>query len=259
MDKFYFPQETMRITQNPYGNTSHHPHNTGTPKDYPIDCAGVDGGRSAIFCPTEMKVSAIKFCSTNTIWLVSTHKVDTPTFKDYVFMTCTHWNDDDTHIKKHKKVGDIIKKGEIICLEGTDGATANHIHICTGRGYSDNWVKNSKGKWVMVGDNKPPEEVMYRYTKFTTHVMDNGGLKWISTDTDTCSDFFPPRGYFTKGDSGENVRKIDDFFVNKVKGDYFGDYSVAIVKEFQRQNGLEVDGCIGKVTLAKMVEQGFKE
>jgi murein L,D-transpeptidase YcbB/YkuD len=111
----------------------------------------------------------------------------------------------------------------------------------------------------MVGDNKPPEEVMYRYTKFTTRVMDNGGLKWVSTDTDTCSDFFPPRGYFTKGDSGENVRKIDEFFANKVKGDFYGDYSVAIVKEFQRQNGLEQDGNIGPKTLAKMVEQGFKE
>lgn len=259
MDKFYFPMETMRITQNPYGSTSHHPHNTGTPKDYPIDCAGVDGGRSAIFCPTEMKVTAIKYCSTNTIWLVSTHKVNTPTFNDYVFMTLTHWNDNDPHIKEHNKVGNVIKKGEIICLEGTDGATANHIHICCGKGYSDNWIKNSNKKVVIVGDNKPPEQVMYRYTKFTTSVMDNGGLKWVSTDTDTCPDFLPSRGYFKKGDSGKNVEKIDNFFIEKLKGDYYGDYTTAIVKEFQRQNGLEQDGCIGKLTLAKMKEQGFKE
>ncbi|MBO7732992.1 MAG: peptidoglycan-binding protein [Methanobrevibacter sp.] len=259
MDKFYFPMETMRIKQNPYGNTSHHPHNTGTPKDYPIDCAGIDGNRSAVFAPTEMKVSAIKFCSTNTIWLVSTKKVDTPTFKDYVFMTLTHWNDNDPHIKKHNKAGAIIKKGEIICLEGTDGATANHIHLCCGRGYSDNWVKNSQNKWVMVGDNKPPEQVMYRYTKFTTRVMDNGGLLWKSTNTDTEPDFLPPRGYFTKGDSGINVDKINDFFEKKVNGDLYGDYTTAVVKEFQRQNGLEQDGNIGPKTLAKMEEQGFVE
>ena len=259
MDKFYFPMETMRIKQNPYGNTSHHPHNTGTPKDYPIDCAGIDGNRSAVFAPTEMKVSAIKFCSTNTIWLVSTKKVDTPTFKDYVFMTLTHWNDNDPHIKKHNKACAIIKKGEIICLEGTDGATANHIHLCCGRGYSDNWVKNSQNKWVMVGDNKPPEQVMYRYTKFTTRVMDNGGLLWKSTNTDTEPDFLPPRGYFTKGDSGINVDKINDFFEKKVNGDLYGDYTTAVVKEFQRQNGLEQDGNIGPKTLAKMEEQGFVE
>lgn len=259
MDKFYFPMETMRITQNPYGNTSHHPHNLGTPKDYPIDCAGIDGGKSACFAPTEMKVTGIKFCSTNTIWLVSTKKVNTPTFDDYVFMTCTHWNDNDSYIKKHNKVGSIIKKGEIICLEGTDGATGNHLHICTGRGYSDNWVKNSKEKWVMVGDNKPPEQVMYRYTKFTTRVMDNGGLNWVSTDTDIKPDFLPPRGYFTKGDSGSNVEKIDNFFIERLKGDYYGDYTTAIVKEYQRQNNLEQDGNIGSKTLAKMKEQGFKE
>ena len=258
MDKFYFPMETMRITQNPYGNTSHHPHNTGTPKDYPIDCAGVDGGRSAIFCPTEMKVTAIKYCSTNTIWLVSTHKVNTPTFNDYVFMTLTHWNDNDPYVKK-RKVGDIIKKAEIACLEGTDGATANHIHICCGRGYSDSWIKNSNKKVVIVGDNKPPEQVMYRYTKFTTSVMDNGGLKWVSTDTDTCPDFLPERGYFKKGDSGENVKKIDNFFANKVKGDLYGSYTEICVRLFQQQNGLKEDGCIGKLTLAKMKEQGFKE
>ena len=258
MDKFYFPMETMRITQNPYGNTSHHPHNTGTPKDYPIDCAGIDGGRSAIFCPTDMKITNIKYCTTNTIWLVSTKKCNTPTFNDIVFMTCTHWNNNDPHVKKHKK-GDIIKKGEIICVEGTSGATANHIHICCGRGYSDDWTKNSNGKWVMVGDNKPPEQVMYRYTKFTTRVMDNGNLNWVSTDTDTCPDFLPDRGYFTKGDSGTNVEKIDNFFMNKVKGDYFGDYTVAVVKEFQRQHNLEQDGNIGPITLAEMVKEGFKE
>ena len=259
MDRFYFPMETMRITQNPYGSKSHHPHNIGTPKDYPIDCAGVDGGRSACFAPTEMKVTQVKYCSTNTIWLVSTKKVNTPTFNDYVFMTCTHWNDDDPYVKKHNKIGSIYKKGEIICLEGTDGATGNHLHICCGRGSSNDWVKNSMNKYVMKGDNKPPEQVMYRYTKFTKTVMDNGGLSWKSTDKDTCEDFLPSRGYFKKGDSGEKVSKIDEFFMNKVKGDYFGDYTVAIVKEFQRQNNLTSDGNIGPKTLAKMIEQGFKE
>lgn len=262
MDKFYFPMETMRITQNPYGNTSHHNHNLGVPKDYPIDCAGVDGNRSAVFCPTEMKVTAIRGVGnkgTNTIWLVSTHKVKTPTFEDIVFMTCTHWNDNDEAIKKHNKVGSIIKKSEIICYEGTDGAVPTHIHICCGRGYCDNWDDNSLGSLVMIGDNKPPEQVMYRYTKFTTRVIDNGGLNWVSTDKDTYEGFLPSRGYFTKGDSGTKVEKIDNWFANKVKGDYFGDYTTAIVKEFQRQNKLEADGNIGAITLAKMKEQGFEE
>jgi len=185
MDKFYFPMETMRITQNPYGDTSHHNHNLGDPKDYPIDCAGCDGGRSAAFAPVDMKITAIRKGKkiSNTIWLVSENEVNTPTFNDKVFMTLTHWNDNDEAMRNHK-TGDIVRKGEIICFEGTDEATGNHLHICCGRGYSDNWDDNSLGSTVMIGDNKPPEEVMYIYTKFTESVMDEGGLNWTRTDTD---------------------------------------------------------------------------
>ena len=43
MEYFYFPMETMRVTQSYDGTTSHKPHTTGTPKDYPIDIAGIDG------------------------------------------------------------------------------------------------------------------------------------------------------------------------------------------------------------------------
>lgn len=70
--------------------------------------------------------------------------------------------------------------------------------------------------------------------------------------------FLPERGYFTKGDSGEKVAQIDEFYANLVRGDYFGDYTVAMVKEFQRKNGLEADGNIGPITLSKMEEKGFK-
>lgn len=186
MDKFYFPMETMRITQSPYGTKSHLPHNSGTPKDFPIDSAGEDGRQSACFAPTNMKITAIRTGKnvSNTVWLVSTDIVKTPTFEDKVFMTITHWNDGDGAMKKHHNVGDIVKKGEIICYEGTDMAEANHLHICCGRGYSDNWVENSNKKWVMTGDNLPPEQVMYVYTGFTTKVMEKGGLNWEMTDTD---------------------------------------------------------------------------
>ena len=80
-------------------------------------------------------------------------------------------------------------------------------------------------------------------------------MPWITYE----QSFLPPKGYFTKGDSGKNVEKIDDWFASKVKGDYYGNYTTAVVKEFQRQNGLEQDGNIGPITLAKMEEQGFKE
>lgn len=258
MHKFYFPMETMRITQNSYGDASHHKHNLGTPKDYPIDSAGVDGGQSACFAPVDLKVTAIKGIgnsATNTIWLVSTEKVKTPTFIDYVFMAITHFNDKDK--PKKYKVGQVIKKGEIICFEGKDGASANHLHIVVGRGSSNNWVKNSLGAWVIQGDCKKPEEVMYVYTRFTT-IKDAGGIKWELTDTDTYNDILGARGYLKHGDSGDNISKIADFLANNVKGSYYGDYLEACVRVFQQQNKLEVDGCIGVKTLAKMREKGLE-
>ena len=94
-----------------------------------------------------------------------------------------------------------------------------------------------------------------------------------STTTTTTNSFLPARGYFQKGDKGENVRKINDFYYrvfpsyekalnrNKenVKGDLFGDNSVAWTKEFQKRTGLEPDGYIGKLTLAELKKYGFKE
>ena len=85
--------------------------------------------------------------------------------------------------------------------------------------------------------------------------------------------FLPARGYFKKGDKGENVEKINAFYYrvfpsyakalnrNKenVKGDLFGENSVAWTKEFQRRTGLEVDGYFGPLTLAELKKYGFKE
>ena len=181
MEYFTFPMETLNVTQNYLGKTSHYPHTTGTPRDYPIDCAGIDGGQSAIFAPVDMKVTAKKGIGqskvTNTVWLVSQNKVSTPSGDFQVFMTLTHWNDGDTAMKKWN-VGSVIPKGEIICGEGTDGASANHIHMVVGLGYSDNWTKSSTGKWVIIGDTRKPEEVMYIDPSFTTTIKNNGGLSW---------------------------------------------------------------------------------
>ena len=188
MNKFYFGMETMRITQNYNGTASHYNHSHGTPADYPIDCAGVDGQQSAYFAPVDMKVVAIRGVgnyATNTIWLETTETVQTPTFNDIVWLTLTHWNDGS--ITSKFKVGDVIKAGSIIAYEGTDGATANHLHITCGRGHCNSWTENSKGSWVMSGTSLPPEDVMYINGDFTKCV-DSGGLVFKSmpkNDTNT--------------------------------------------------------------------------
>lgn len=269
MDKFYLPMETIRITQNYDGRTSHYNHSHGTPKDYPIDMAGADEGQSCIFAPTNMKVTAIKGVgnnATNTIWLVSTEKVKTPTFIDTVFMTITHWND---NCKTSKyKVGDIIKKGEIIGWEGTDGATANHLHVVFGRGYSNSWLCNSKGSWVIKGDTKKPEEVCYIYDKFSV-TADTCGIEFEHTDNDKFEEeksFFDENGWFGFGDNHENIGKIAEFMYKtfprytnkKALGNYYGKYIMASIKEFQKRTGLVADGNVGAITLSKLREYGFK-
>ena len=89
MNYFVYPMKYMRITQSYSGTASHklHWYNSKNYKDYPIDDGGRDSGRDGIYCPCdEMVVTQIKGVGnnkiTNTIWLVSTTKVKTPTFND---------------------------------------------------------------------------------------------------------------------------------------------------------------------------------
>ena len=96
MNKNYmiYPLKNMRITCR-YDEGSHKNHNTNVIDgniDYPIDDAGKDTGRDPIYCPCdEMRVTAIKGVGnpsiTNTIWLVSTSPVITPTFTDIAYLS----------------------------------------------------------------------------------------------------------------------------------------------------------------------------
>lgn len=185
MNKNYmiYPLKTMRITCR-YDEGSHKKHNVNVIDgvvDYPIDDGGKDSEKDPIYCPCdEMKVTAIRGVGnsfvTNTIWLVSTSKVVTPTFIDYAYMTLTHSNDIDI---KDMKVGQTFKRGEIISYEGTDGATSNHIHITCGRGDSSSWKQNSNGSWVISGNSMKPEDVFYIDRNFTKEIW-GGYLPWIT-------------------------------------------------------------------------------
>ena len=188
----------------------------------------------------------------------------------------THPNDSDL---RRLKIGQTFKKGEIICYEGTDGATGNHIHLSVGMGkYKANgWAKNSNGKWVLTCENGAikPEDAFYIDPKFT-NVIKDGGLKFkqlpketkvTTTSTKTTSSFLPSRGYFTKGDVSENVGKIASFMRKTFPsytsaaalGNTYGVNLIAAVKEFQKRTGLEADGNFGPLTLAELKKHGFKE
>ena len=81
----------------------------------------------------------------------------------------------------------------------------------------------------------------------------------------------PSRNYFQKGDSGTSIAIIGSFLtcnfmgyesktgakIDDVIGDYFGNNLEKWIKEFQRNNNLTPDGCIGTITLNKLREYGL--
>ena len=81
----------------------------------------------------------------------------------------------------------------------------------------------------------------------------------------------PSRNYFQKGDSGTSIAIISTFLtcnfmgyesktgakIDDVIGDYFGNNLEKWIKEFQRNNNLTPDGCIGTITLNKLREYGL--
>jgi hypothetical protein len=88
-----------------------------------------------------------------------------------------------------------------------------------------------------------------------------------SSKETTTQSFLPSRGYFKKGDVSVNIGKIATFmrktfpaYTNKkALGNTYGAYLEASIKEFQRRSKLKVDGYIGKLTLAELKKNGFKE
>lgn len=163
----------MRITQGYTGKTSHLPHTTGSPKDYPWDEGCADTGKDWCYCPCDkMKIKRIYGVGTggtNTIWLQSTKKVHfADGTKDFCTLLITH--PDDLDLKK-LKVGQVFKRKEKICREGIDGATGYHFHFSAGKGkYKGNgWVKNSEGKYVLTTTNGAfkPEKLFFVDEDFT--------------------------------------------------------------------------------------------
>ena len=75
----------------------------------------------------------------------------------------------------------------------------------------------------------------------------------------------PPRGYIRLGDNLPIVGRIAIFMrknypaytSEKALGTYYGNYICSSIKEFQRRTGLQPDGNIGPITLAKLKAYGF--
>lgn len=258
MKYFTFGMKTMRMTQS-YNQGNHLPHwkNSKNYSDYPIDVAGEDGGRSPYYATVDMRVTSIKGHKekyTDTIWLEATENCITPLGNNIrPFIMLTHWNQDDPYIAK-LKVGSIVKAGEIICLEGTDGqASGNHLHLVCGdanRGTGTKLIKNSNGYWVSDGYCYRPEQIMFINSNFTN----------IVTTQDIKFDVRAIKNDYSKGDSNNDIEKINNFLADKVKGNYYGDYTEACISVYKKKKGISnTDGSfIDDETLNKMKEDGLQ-
>lgn len=187
-----YPFKTMKITQSYLGRTSHYPHTTGYPKDYPIDEGGADTGRDWFYCPCDeikiVRIYGVGSRGTNTMWIQSTTKVNfADGTSDYFSAQLTHMNDSDLN---RLRVGQTFKRGQAVCQEGIDGATGNHIHMSIGKGTITNggWVQNSNGKWVLSTTNGAikPENGFYIDKNFTK-VLSNAGItfKYLNAASQT--------------------------------------------------------------------------
>ena len=242
MNYLTYPMKTMRITQNYKGKTSHYPHTVGTPKDYPIDEGGKDTGRDGFYCPCdEMKIVRLYGAGssgTNTIWIESATKVSfADGSRDYACGLITHPNDEDF---KSLYVGRKFKRGDLICKEGSDGATANHLHISFGKGRfkGNGWKKNSKGKYVLdcTGGACKPEKLFYIDPDFTKVISKCGiNLKNL------------PENYSI------GTYKVDTAVLNVRSGAGTNFSKVGALVKGKRIRVLETDGIWGRMAAKKWV------
>lgn len=101
----------------------------------------------------------------------------------------------------------------------------------------------------------------------TAVVLSNGGKVSKTNKVAKQDSFFPARGYFKRGDVSPNIGKVAKFMrkmfpaytSTKALSNTYGEPLVEAITEFQRRTKLKPDGYLGKLTLAKLEEIGFKK
>lgn len=226
----YFPMKILTLTQG-YGNeTSTHKYS------YALDFCGVDSGKDNVYAPFDCKVTKkyVKSGHSYEVWLTSTKKVLARNgYYGYLTMSITHPSE-----IASMKVGQKFKQGQLICREGKEGATANHIHLELSEGTKAGWDSklSKKGIYVNVNRVKPEEYLFlpesseikkeeYKGTKYhfakeseiTKHVTSKDGLNVHKTMD------------FKKKSIIAEFKYKDDVVLLKLKGDYALVYRMGIL------------------------------
>lgn len=243
-----YPFDYMRITQrHDQGNHIAHWNPFKDYADTPWDEACQDGGRSYFIPQNDYVIDEVNI-GTRSLRLSTTEEVKIPYQNDPVILhiTLTHMKEEDL---KKLKAGQVIKTGTKLILEGNEGgASGYHFHCTANIGNYYGIKKNSNGKWCFVYDKSLlPTEAFYVNTDFT-HILSNNGYAFLPVPT-----------MMEKGQSSEEISKLDYFLAQKVFGNYYGDYTEACVSVYKKQHNLGIDGSfIDDKTLEEMKKEGLK-
>lgn len=249
MEVALYPFQYMRITQR-HDEGNHIPHWKPTPKplysDKPWDEACKDGGKSYFTPFNDFKIieklgNQKTGCS---VRLESVNKLKIPFQKDPIKLeiTLTHMNEDNF---KKVKVGEILKKGSKILMEGTSGsATGNHFHCTANIGAYTGFIRNSNGKYVFAYKKSLlPNEAFYVDTT-KTEILNSKKYSFIGVN-------------YKKGMEGNEVGNINNFLAEKIKGKLYGNYSLESIKVFQEQEKLKkTNGEVNLETFEKLLDKG---
>lgn len=170
---------------------------------------------------------------------------------------------------KAKLYGNTPKLGALIFFSGTRHAGANHIAMVYK--YDDKYVYTVEGNTSSdsgVVDNGGAVNCK-KYLRTNSKILGYGYPKYdsgsspSSTSTTSKKKYsgsfpkLPTRGYFKNGDVSAEVCKLKKFLnwfgnykLTETNKNYF-DKTVAAVKDFQKKNGLTVDGEFGTKSLTK--------
>ena len=224
MQSLVYPMKNMKITQNYNGSTSHYAESHGKPCAYPIDDAGIDGGRDWFYAPCDLiikRIYGVGNKGANTIWLQSKEKVKLANgTESFITIMVIHPEDDDL---KKLKVGQIKKQKEQCFREGGDGGGSkrygNHIHMevsnCEfSKLKNKGWVENNKGQWVMTPCAIKPEEAFFVDKSFTK-IKNDGGLKFKELKEETPK---TTETYYIvkKGDTLSKIAKLYNTTIDKL-------------------------------------------
>lgn len=165
MEKAKFPMPTMAITQG---------YCIGTHKGaYALDMAGEDAGIDWVLAPFTGVVKHVESASYgNWYWFESLEPVLCAN-GEITKLTCMFGHD---NALRHN-VGDVIRQGENLCLEGKSGnADGNHCHLEVGKGeYVGTWYPNQYDVYMIYNAVKPNE---YLCLPDDYRIINDGGYHW---------------------------------------------------------------------------------